>query len=313
MRKTLISIIIITGLGLAAEMALRFGLGLGDPPLARLDPATEYELLPSAEYRRWGNTITVNAFGIRTRNHTALPEEDERRILLIGDSVVYGTNFLDQSETIAAVLENELATSANLADCRFLVLPMAASSWGPENQAAFLAREGTFGAQAAAVVLSAHDLYDVIDSRPDILPYRLTGSRTAIGDAVEIVLERLWRPQPPDNPLPPEDRATRSLFALDAMLAQLDATGIRPIIVYHPTTPERASQVQAPENERFRDWAATHKLPFLDLGVAIAEPDGYRDEIHPDATGAARIAAALNDTLTADLQDCSVLGERPPT
>lgn len=312
MRKTFGLIGILAGLALASEMTLRFGVGLGDPPLARLDPATEYELVPAAAYRRWGNTITVNAFGMRTRDHSALPVQGERRVLLIGDSVVYGTNFLDQTETIAAVLEDKLATSVNLSGCTVLALPMAASSWGPENQAAFLAREGTFGAEAAAIVLSAHDLYDVMDVRPDILPYRLTGSRTAIGDAFEIALERFWQPQRTDIPLPPEQRAARSLVALDAMLAQLEVAGIRPLIVYHPTAPERTGEVQAPENERFRNWAEAHRLPFLDLGVAIAEQDGYRDTIHPDASGASRIAAALSEAIAASLQNCSVPGALAP-
>lgn len=291
-------------LAIALEATLRFGVGLGDPPLARLDPMTEYELVPAARYRRWGNTIAVNAFGMRTRDHAAEPAWAERRLLLIGDSVVYGTHFLDQDETIATVLEDRLAGLPRLAGCTVLALPMAVSSWGPENQAAFLAREGTFGAQAAAIVLSAHDLYDVPQSGTAILPYRLTGSRTAIGDALKIGLERLWRPQPSDQPLPREEMAARSLAALDRMLAQLDTAGIRPVLVYHPTQPERIGNAVTLEPARFRDWAEVRGLRFLDLGSAIAAPEGYRDAIHPDPIGAALIADALADALGDDLRDC---------
>lgn len=304
MRKLVSALTCLAVLTVLAEAVLRFGVGLGDPPLARLDPDTEYELVPSAQYRRWGNTVTVNQFGMRTRDHPATPAEAERRVLLIGDSVIYGTHFLDQDETIAAVLEARLAGVIRLGGCRFLALPMAVSSWGPENAAAFLAREGTFGAVAAAVVVSAHDLYDVPRSASDILPYRLTGSHSAISDAVEIIRERLWRPQPEGTPVPPEASAARSLLALDAMLAQLQAAGIRPILVYHPTTAERAGEAASPERARFRAWADAQGLRFLDLGTAIVLPDGYRDTIHPDATGAARIAGALADTLADEIPAC---------
>lgn len=308
MRRLWVVSIFLVALTVATEVTLRFVVGLGDPPLARLDPVTEYELVPAASYRRWGNIITVNSAGMRTREHSALPDGAERRLLLIGDSVIYGTHFLDQRETIAAVLEDRLAELTRLNGCKILALPMAVSSWGPENQAAFLAREGTFGAEAAAIVLSAHDLYDIPQPGPDILPYRLIGSRTAIGDAVEIALERLWQPQSTGNPLPLEARAARSLKALDDMLAQLDAAGIQPVLVYHPTRPERIEEVVTTERDRFRDWTETRGVRFLDLRTEIAAKGGYRDSIHPDSTGAASIAGVLANALAGDLRDCSVQG-----
>ena len=297
----------LVALMLLTEAVLRFGLGLGDPPLARLNPETEYELVPSAQYRRWGNTIKVNAFGMRNRDHAAIPSATERRILLIGDSVVYGTNALDQHETIAATLESMLSESARFSGCVVLAMPMAASSWGPVNQAAFLAREGTFGAEAAAIVLSAHDLYDVPQTELDILPYRVDGPLTAIGDAYRLVHERIWRPVQIGEPLPPEIRAERSVLALDTIVAQIKGAGIDPVIVYHPTQPERTAEVKASERNKFRDWAEASGLRFVDLGDVIVDQNGYLDTIHPDPTGASRIAGVLRDELASDLQDCSRL------
>lgn len=293
------------GLLVLAEGALRFGAGLGDPPLARLDPATEYELVPSGSYRRWGNAIEINSFGMRARDHAPAPPPDERRVLLIGDSVIYGTHFLDQRETIASVAEAALAAAPRLEGCDILALPMAASSWGPENQAAFLAREGRFGATAAVILVSAHDLYDVPGQPADILPYRLVPSRTALGDAARIVLERVRRPSPPATGLPsPDEAAARSLAALGRMVEGLRADGgPDPILAYHPTTAERQGQ-PAPERDRFRDWARDRGVRFLDLGEAIGATGGYRDGIHPDAAGAARIAGTLAAALAPDLAPC---------
>lgn len=299
---------LVLGLGaalvLAAEAGLRLGMGLGDPPLARLDPATEYELVPSSSYRRWGNAVVINAHGLRAPDHAPLPTPDERRVLVIGDSVIYGTHFLDQTETVAPQLEARLARLPGLAGCPILALPVAVSSWGPENQAAFLAREGTFGAQAAVLVVSAHDLYDVPEPSADILPYRLSPSWTAIGDALRIVAERLARPAPQGDAVPFEERARRSLAAAGRMAEQLAAAGIDPILAYHPTLAERTGQ-PTPERARWQAWAEARGLRFLDLGTAAPEPGGYRDDIHPDAEGAARIAAALAGAVGADLPPCA--------
>lgn len=293
----------VVALVLLAEGVLRVGIGLGDPPLARLDPDTEYELVPSAQYRRWGNAVEINGFGMRTRDHTQLPTADERRILLIGDSLIYGTHFLDQQETIAAVAERTLAAEARLDGCDLLALPMAASSWGPINQAAFLAREGSFGAVAGAILVSAHDLYDLPGQAADILPYRLSPSWTALGDAAQSVLERVNRPQAPPW-TDPESMAARSLAALDAMIDQLRAAGIDPILVYQPTTSERQGRPAAAHG-RFHDWAAGRNVRFLDLADVVDGTDAYLDAIHPSAAGAQRIAKALVHVLNPSIAPCS--------
>lgn len=286
-----------------AEATLRWGVGLGDPPLARLDAATEYELVPSGEYRRWGARIAINAHGMRAPDHAPLPDEAERRVLLIGDSVVYGNHFLDQSETIAARLTEDLAADPRLAGCTVLALPMAVSSWGPVNQAAFLRREGSFGAVAAAMVVSAHDLYDLPRPGADILPYRLTRPWTALGDAAQGLLERERRKTAAPDPRPTEVRARISLNALGDMAAQLRAAKIEPVLVYHPTTSERAGEPRR-EKAAFFDWARTRGIKTLDLGAEIAEASGYRDAIHPDADGAARIAQVLARAIARDLPPC---------
>jgi len=292
-------------LGLAAaEAGLRWGVGLGDPPLAVLDAAVEYRLVPDASYSRWGNRIDINRHGLRGPriNDAAAPKT--RRVLLIGDSIVYGTNFLDQAETISARLTARLADDPRLAGCAPQAIAMGVSSWGPVNQAAFLARLGPFDADTAAILVSAHDLYDVPrDDGADILPYRLHPSHTAIGDAATIAAERLLRRETP----PPAGFFARAeaetLAALDAMAAYLAEAGVPVTLVYHPTVTERAG-APSPQKARFEDWAAGAGLPVLDLASALPAPGGYRDDIHPDADGADRIAGALAEVLTLDLAPC---------
>lgn len=286
-----------------AELVLRWGVGLGDPPLARLDPVTEYELIGPAEYRRWHNRISINAHGMRAPDHAPLPGPQERRILLIGDSVVYGGHFLDQSEIISARMGAVLEDVPRLAGCRVLVLPMAVSSWGPVNQAAFLRREGAFGAQVAGILVSGHDLYDLPQPQSDILPYRTRAPFGAFGDAVSAVVERFIDPVPPPERRPREEMAASSLSALSQSLDRLRGEGASVVLIYHPTVPERRGTAYA-ARDVFAGWAEKREVPFVDLGQEITEASGYRDAIHPDAAGAAQIAGVLADRLGQMLEAC---------
>ena len=111
-------------------MTLRWDVGLCGPPLVRLDPATEYELAPSAESRRWGNRIAINSRETRGPEFAPLPGAGERRILLVGDSVIYGNHFLDQEETIAARIRTIVSEDPDLAGCDIMIVAAAVSSWG---------------------------------------------------------------------------------------------------------------------------------------------------------------------------------------
>ncbi|MDU9005322.1 hypothetical protein [Sedimentitalea todarodis] len=289
---------------IATECVLRWGAGLGDPPLARLDPSTEYELVPSATYRRWGNTIAINANGMRAPEHPALPANQDRHLLLIGDSVIYGGHFLDQSETISARLGELLGDDPRLAGCTLRVLPMAVSSWGLVNQAAFLKKHGPFGASAAGIVVSAHDLYDVPGATSDILPYRTEPSWTAIGDALQAVTERYLRSSHATaDSQSPAVRAQLSLAALDQIADTLMDQNVRPILIYHPTTMERSGTIRAAQS-RFLEWSEARGIPFLDLGMVQMAENDYRDAIHPTATGAQRIAQTIAPVIGKSLPRC---------
>lgn len=307
MRREMARYVVIgsAALFIAIECVLRWGIGFGDPPLARLDPSIEYELVPSATYRRWGNTIAINSYGMRAPEHPTLPSKRDRHLLLIGDSVIYGGHFLEQSETISAQLGQLLRIDPRLVGCTIRVLPMAVSSWGPVNQAAFLQKNGTFGASAAGIVVSAHDLYDVPDPTTDILPYRTAPSWTAIGDAYQAVMERYSQASngaPDIQPL--SVRAQLSLAALDDVANILRAEDVRLVLIYHPMITERRGQTRA-AHAQFLEWSEGRGIPFLDLGkVQMAEND-YRDVIHPTATGAHRIAQTIAPVIGENISPCN--------
>lgn len=297
------TLFVLTGLLIVAEGVLRWGVGLGNPPLVRLDPATEYELIGPAEYHRWGNGILINAVGMRAPEIIAEPGTGTRRVLIIGDSVIYGGHFIDQSETVAAFATAQLTGDARLTGCERIALPIAASSWGPVNQAAFLDRSGTFGAQAAGIVVSAHDLYDTPQGGAEMLPYRTSAPLTAVQDAVTIVLERLFPMAAKPPVLTPDASAAQTRAALSRMTTQLRAAGVEPILFYHPTISERQTGLR-PEAAQFEEWATRTGLRFVNMGRADIASNAYRDDIHPNAVGAAKLANIIVDAVAPDLAEC---------
>lgn len=301
MRTLYLAACLAVGMLVIVEAALRWGVGLGDPPLAVLDAETEYRLKPSAAYRRWGNAIAINRYGMRSEDHAETPSELEKRVLVIGDSVVYGNHFLDQSETIAARMTERLRGIWPASKCKPLVMAMAASSWGPVNQLRFLERHGTLGASLAVIAVSAHDLYDTPTFRPDILPYRLAPPTTAISDAIQSVLERIFRSEEPSRDLDAERE--RSLAAFVGMLDKLQASGVRTFIYYHPTLTELA-RGPAPEAAVFGQVATDRSIPVIDGLLTLRAGTGYRDDIHPNADGARAIAERLAKEVSPWPTDC---------
>lgn len=297
-RRWALSICVATLIGV--EVTLRVLYGLGDPPLAQIDPEIEYTLVPSRSYLRFGNRIEINAYGQRSAEFPATPPANERRALLIGDSVVYGNHFLDQTETIALQMATALADPLTVEGCVPRVIPVAVSSWGPVNQAAYLTRYGVFGAKTVLIIVSAHDLYDTPTHSRNLVPYRIWPSPTAVDDMLRAVMQRLPLFQGQKEPTqPPEARAAKSLAALDQIITLARAANATPRLIYHPTIDERAKE-PAPARAIFQTWATQTAVPFTDLEVLLPEPGAYRDHIHPAPEGAARIAAALAGLLSSD-------------
>ncbi|MEM7499722.1 MAG: hypothetical protein AAF371_17255 [Pseudomonadota bacterium] len=297
MRRVLAALVVLGLLAIiAAEIALRVIWGLGDPPLARPAAQVEYELVPAAEHRRFGNLIAINNRGMRTGEFADLPAVGERRILLIGDSVVYGTHRLDQSETIAARLEARLAPTGE--GCSLRVLPLAVSSWGPVNQAAALRGSGLFGAGEVVIVVSAHDIGDLPSWQIGDIPYAIATPGLAIIDAAAVLARRRfgfrllpWAPGPVAPPAPgvlPAD----SIAALGEMVSTARAAGARAILAYHGTLGEAGADAP-PGRVAFERFAAEEGVPFLVLGERGLGPWAYADMIHPSAAGANAIAGIL--------------------
>lgn len=164
-----------------AEIAARYVLGLGTPPLTTPHPTIEYMFQPNQDVNRFGNRQAYNQFGMRS---AALPGSDKTEIVLvIGDSVINGGNLTDQADLATTIATRE--------DADRFYANISAGSWGPGNQLAYLEEFGTFGATAAVLVLNTGDLDDIPKFDPlDPMTHPLQPPLSALGEGITRYLPR---------------------------------------------------------------------------------------------------------------------------
>jgi hypothetical protein len=150
--------LIFVGLFVLSELLCRFAVGLGNPPQYQADATMEYHLRPSKTYYRFHNRFAVNRYAMRSDDFPPQKSStDELRVLVVGDSIVYGGVRLDQGEISPEILRRELSKDLR----RPVVVGNAsAKGWGPPNELAYLKRYGTLDADVVILELSSHDYAD---------------------------------------------------------------------------------------------------------------------------------------------------------
>ncbi|QYO64944.1 hypothetical protein [Leptolyngbya sp. 7M] len=115
--------------GLLLELGLRL-FGFGNPLIYIADPQIGYLLAPNQRTRRLGKHIAINQYSMRSPNITATRPQETLRVLLLGDSIVNGGWWTDQSQTISALLQQQLQAQS-LSYRQVEVLNASANSWAP--------------------------------------------------------------------------------------------------------------------------------------------------------------------------------------
>lgn len=290
-------------LAFACELVARCGLGLGTPPLYVADPLTEYRLKPNQSISRFGHRIQVNAFSMRSAalSHTRLGHA--HRVLVFGDSVVWGGSNLDQS-----LIATERLRQAGITD----VGNVSAPSWGPGNWLGWARRFGFLQATDVVLVISSHDAFD----NPALTPFTgdtnhpLQPPASALAEGVErYLLSRLGirfgvpsgREPAAPNGKPTnlaDPRVQRGLSDLRSFLQLARASGARVSVVQFADRQETASGVLQPGNRWIAQVLQQEGVPSVQA-VAIFRGCGpitslYSDDIHPyTATGQTCLAKAI--------------------
>ncbi len=139
---------------LLIEFSLRIFFGFGSIPVFVEDKDYEYIFAPDQDIHRLGHHFYTNHYSMRS---DALATDDNIRILVFGDSILNGGLPTNNEDLATSVLEKKLSLKLRK---KVRVLNISASSWGPDNAAAYLKKHGDFGAKMLVLVFSSHDYFD---------------------------------------------------------------------------------------------------------------------------------------------------------
>jgi lysophospholipase L1-like esterase len=280
--------------------------GFGHPVLLQGDAEVGYLFQASQYTTRLGHNVHINAFHQRSDDVTALPTVPNRRVLIVGDSVTFGTTLLDQNETISERLRSALNARGG---STWEVLNASAGSWGPGNELAYLQRFGTFGAQEVVLQIGSHDLLQIksTSARVGIDP-SMPNRRplTAMGEVWSRYLWPRWRGlAAPAYPTQPNGEAAAAQFennlrSVCEMIRLIRECGAVPIVLHTPNRNEVVAESAAtpseyaPWRERFLALLEAQDVTVINLAELWAsDPNAasyYLDHVHLSPRGT--IAAA---------------------
>jgi hypothetical protein len=297
-RQLSIAVATLALLMVGAEVTLRYVVGLGDPPLYLTDTEIEYMLVPGT-YHRFGNTIHVNSVHMRSSEAVSSPPlPGERRVLILGDSVVNGGSLTDQSALATEVIPL-LARNAGLCT-NMTVCNVSAGSWGPGNLLAYVRRFGLFGCKDAVIVLNSADAFDVPTFQELGPEHPTTRPRFALMDLTLNYGVRLFSTNSPGVVRPQESSATDFTQLLDFLIQN----GVHCSVMLHLTRQELLDRLPC-NVEQLETVAEIHHVPWCSTASRFLECfddeiNPYRDHIHPNEAGQLALAQAILDCLTAN-------------
>jgi hypothetical protein len=237
---------------------------------------------------------------------------DELRVMVIGDSVVYGGVRIDQSEIGTEILKRSLARQFRVP---VVVANGSAKGWGPPDELAYLKRFGTFDADVVILELSSHDYEDtpsltaivgVSPEYPDKKP-RLAlvdlfetylRSRLGLGDKDPVMKKRTYT----DLDIAQCRNAERDIFRLAR------AHHAKVALVQHLSLPEITGAYQAGYAAN-QQVANQEKVPYVDdadelrAESKIGHSAFYSgDPLHPNRLGQEVLAHTLQRAVTLALK-----------
>ena len=267
------------------ECLLRIGFGFGRPLLYVADVYTGFIPAPNQDLRRYGARIHINEYGMRSESVREPKPVAERRLLFIGDSVTFGTTYVDQDSIFTALIRDALNREGGKPT---EVLNASAGGWAPENEYQYLVSRGTFEAEIVIFVVNTNDLAQPLE-RFNISPqFPVKNPLSAIGE----VLERYVAPKlisgiqttdPGSIPTSEPDPAIEPqvLQALSQARAFARDHGATFLLMFSPTD---ADPLKTPAWEKaidnLKSWARESGIDLIDMSAKYSQY--RRDQVYFD-------------------------------
>jgi hypothetical protein len=274
------------------EMFLRLRYGFGHPLLYLADPEMGYLLAPNQSVRRFGNRIHINQYSMRSDRITPQRPDGTLRILMLGDSIVNGGWWTDQSNILSELVARQLQTGEKIE-----VLNASANSWAPRNQLAYIQNNGLFESQIVVLVLNTDDLFATTPSPLYVGHDRNYPDRKPILALTEVI-HRYLLPAPE---LPAElkviqseggDRVGANLAAVQSIHQQVQQSGARFLLVMTPLRREldQVKDYELVARQRLLELTQRSGIAYIDFlsvfnNAASDSKDLYHDHIHLSVAG----------------------------
>lgn len=300
-RKKTVRIVLGTMIVLGViELSLRLVFGFCDALLYESSDKYEYIARPNQDRYRFFSHIYINSYGMRSEE----PDSTKKRILGLGDSILFGPAQNDQDSLATTLFTNETGVQ---------MLNISCGSWGPDNCVAFLKEHGTFGADQMVLVCSSHDAYDRMSFIPVIgLPgYPGEQYRFAIWELLDRYvlprIDRLFRE--PIHLDPDAEVVARKQFAsvvkknkvfnegFDQLKALSDSLQLPLTIYLHAETGEISEGAYNDLGKEIIAWADSCHIPLINGMKEGETPDMYIDIIHLNERGHRHLANVLEKKL----------------
>lgn len=281
------------------EFVLRFAFGFCDALLYCESDKYEYIAQPNQNRYRFGAYIHYNSYSQRNDE----PDSTKVRVLGLGDSVIFGGTWMDQ-DSLASTLFSE-ATGTQM-------LNISAGSWGPDNCAAYLKENGTFGASAMILVCSSHDAFDVMTHVPvvGVVPtypdrqYKLAWAELIDRYVVPRIRMVFWRTK---VKLDPDEQVVKNiefkntvrqksaLFdkGFDQLLEIARDKNIPMAIYLHAEQDEVKAGSYNEMGQMIIEWAEAHGVKLVEGLKAGEKENMYHDKIHLNEAGQRFLATQL--------------------
>lgn len=283
------------------ELALKLLFGFGNPPLYIADDTIGYLLAPNQRVRRFGNLININQYSMRSNEIEKTRPLNSLRVFLIGDSIVNGNWWTDQSSTLSVRLENSLLQHDEIQWAE--VLNASANSWGPRNELAYLQKFGIFESQIVILVINTDDLFGVQPTSLQVGKDRSYPNQKPLLAVLEI-FNRFKKQQPiPGLKEVQNEKGDRIGKNLTAIIEIKKYVVTNNGILLLAMTPLKREVLHGPRDyeivarERVDELVAQQQIPYIDflhLFQDTPTPERlYRDHIHLSPSGNALVTQSL--------------------
>lgn len=276
-----------------AEVGLRM-FGYGDPILYVNDPVVGYYPAPIQDVTRQGKRIAINAKSMRSVPIAAQKPPGAFRILMLGDSTLYGGAYVDQADIYASRVDTLLEKDAGPVE----ILNMGVNGWGPFHEIAWVEQFGHYDADLVIITLPYADVFRPMTPLTS-KPYLTSKPTFALQ---EVAHHLMWRARntaigKPDSKLR-EAQGKRGVVAYSNLANRLRLKGAEVMI---EVLPSRTAGTQDAAKDKEQGWVTLLQYqlgahPFgFPVGLFKAEGEAaYHDFVHLSGVGHARYAAYLN-------------------